>query len=149
MTRSGRRRARSAGSSKQVRHLVEMADRPNITINVLPADVAAHPGLLGQFMIMEFADDPTVVYVEDRTTGLFLDDPDKVALYTLTAEKLTELALDEQGSLSLLEAIAQLQRQRGRLRRAGARGRYRQGLVIVGSAVARPGDGALRGREWA
>jgi hypothetical protein len=92
--------------TKQLRHLTDLAERPNITINVLPADVAAHPGLLGQFIIMEFADDPTVVHVEDRTTGLFLDDPDKVAIYRLTAEKLTELALDEQGSLRLLESIA-------------------------------------------
>ncbi len=55
---------------------------------------------------MEFADDLTVVHVEDRTTGLFLDDEDKVALYKLTAEKLTDLALDEQRSLRLLKSIA-------------------------------------------
>lgn len=71
--------------SKQIRHLIDLAERPNITINVLPAKVAAHPGLLGQFLIMEFAAVPTVVYVEAKTTGLFLDDPDKVALYRLTA----------------------------------------------------------------
>lgn len=92
--------------SKQIRHLIDLAERPNITINVLPTEVSAHPGLLGQFIIMEFATDPTVVYVEDKTTGLFLDDPDKVAIYKLTAEKLTDLALDEQGSLRLLETIA-------------------------------------------
>jgi transcriptional regulator with XRE-family HTH domain len=92
--------------SKQIRHLVDLAERPNITINVLPASVAEHPGLLGQFVIMEFAADPTVVYVEDRTTGLFLDDPEKVSLYKLTAEKLTDLALDEQRSARLLQAIA-------------------------------------------
>lgn len=91
--------------SKQIRHLIDLAERPNVTINVLPAKVAAHPGLLGQFIIMEFAADPTVVYVEDKTTGLFLDDPDKVAIYKLTAEKLTDLALDEQGSLRLLQSI--------------------------------------------
>jgi transcriptional regulator with XRE-family HTH domain len=91
---------------KQLRHLVDLAERPNITINVLPAEVAAHPGLAGPFLIMEFATDPTVVHVEDRTTGLFLDDPDKVSLYKLTAEKLTALALDEQRSVRLLQAIA-------------------------------------------
>ena len=91
--------------SKQIRHLVDLAERPNVTISVLPTKVAAHPGLLGQFIIMEFAADPTVVYVEDKTTGLFLDDPDKVAIYKLTAEKLTDLALDEQGSLRLLQSI--------------------------------------------
>jgi transcriptional regulator with XRE-family HTH domain len=91
---------------KQIRQLIDLADRQHVSINVLPASVAEHPGLLGQFLIMEFADDPTVVYVEDRTTGLFLDDTDKVALYKLTAEKLTDLALDEQRSLRLLESIA-------------------------------------------
>jgi transcriptional regulator with XRE-family HTH domain len=92
--------------AKQVRHLVDLAERANIRINVLPAAIAEHPGLLGQFLIMEFADDPTVVYVEAKTTGLFLDDEDKVALYKLTAEKLTDLALDEQRSLRLLKSIA-------------------------------------------
>lgn len=92
--------------AKQVRHLIDEAEKPNVTINVLPASVAAHPGLEGQFLIMEFADDPTVVHAEAKTTGLFLDDEDKVALYKLTAEKLTDLALDEQRSLRLLKSIA-------------------------------------------
>ena len=92
--------------ARQIRHLIDEAEKPNITINVLPASVAAHPGLLGQFLIMEFADDPTVVHVEAKTTGLFLDDEDKVALYKLTAEKLTDLALDEERSLSLLKSMA-------------------------------------------
>ena len=91
---------------KQIAHLVDLAERPNISINVLPAEIAEHPGLLGQFIIMEFADGPTVVHVEDTTTGLFLDDSDKVALYRLRSEKLTDLALDEQESLHLLESIA-------------------------------------------
>lgn len=92
--------------SRQLRHLIDLAERPNITINILPVEVVEHPGLLGQFVIMEFAADPTVVHVEDKTTGLFLDDPDKVALYKLTAEKLTGLAINEQDSSRLLRTIA-------------------------------------------
>jgi transcriptional regulator with XRE-family HTH domain len=92
--------------AKQVRHLIDMAERPNVTMNVLAASVAEHPGLAGQFLIMDFADDPTVVYVEDRTSGLFLDDPDKVGLYQQTKERLTDLALDEQRSVRLLKSIA-------------------------------------------
>jgi len=100
--------------AKQLRHLIDLAERPNITINVLPASTAEHPGLLGPFLIMDFAAEPTVVYIEDKTTGLFLDDEDKVALYKLTAEKLTDLALDEQRSLRLLRSIASdLERERG------------------------------------
>jgi transcriptional regulator with XRE-family HTH domain len=92
--------------SRQVQHLAELAERPNITLNVIPAAVVAHAGLMGQFSIMEFATDPTIVYVEDRTTGLFLDDQDKIARYRLTVEKLTDVALDAKASLRLLRSIA-------------------------------------------
>jgi transcriptional regulator with XRE-family HTH domain len=92
--------------AKQIRHLIDLADRPTIKINVIPAKVVEHAGLLGQFLSMDFASDPAVVHVEDRTTGLFLDDPAKVAFYRLTAEKLTDLALDESASVRLLKSIA-------------------------------------------
>jgi transcriptional regulator with XRE-family HTH domain len=92
--------------ARQIRRLTELAEQPNITMNLIPAHVVEHPGLLGQFVVLEFAVEPTVVYVEAKTTGLFLDDPDKVALYRLTAEKLTDLALDEQASVRLLRSIA-------------------------------------------
>jgi Domain of unknown function (DUF5753) len=92
--------------AKQIRHLIDLADQPNITINVIPAKVVEHPGLTGQFVILDFAADPSVVHVEAKTTGLFLDEPDKVALYRLTVEKLTDLALDEQTSVRLLRSIA-------------------------------------------
>jgi hypothetical protein len=55
---------------------------------------------------MDFPSDPTIVHVEDRTTGLFLDDEDKVARYRLTVEKLTDIALDADASVRLLESIA-------------------------------------------
>jgi transcriptional regulator with XRE-family HTH domain len=92
--------------SRQVQHLAELAERPSITINVVPATVVAHPGLIGQFAILDFTSDPTIVYVEDRTTGLFLDDQDKVARYRLTVEKLTDVALDAEASMRLLRSIA-------------------------------------------
>lgn len=91
--------------AKQIRHLIHLVERPNITINLIPFKVVEHPGLLGQFLIMDFASDPTVVYVEDKTTGLFLDDPEKVAFYRLTVEKLMDLALDEAASVRLLKSI--------------------------------------------
>lgn len=98
--------------ARQLRHLIDMTDKPTLTINVLPVTVAAHPGLLGQFLLMDFATDPTLAYVEDRTTGLFLDDPDKVALYKVTAEKLTDRALDEQRSVRLLRSmVGELERE--------------------------------------
>jgi transcriptional regulator with XRE-family HTH domain len=91
---------------RQVQRLIELAERSNITINVLPEKIIEHPGLSGGFVIMDFADEPSIVCVEAKTTGLFFDDQDKVSLYRLTVEKLTELALDGRASVRLLKSIA-------------------------------------------
>ncbi|HVV22125.1 MAG TPA: helix-turn-helix transcriptional regulator [Pseudonocardiaceae bacterium] len=92
--------------SEQVRRLAELAGRSNITVSVVPSGVAVHAGLLGQFVVLDFAAEPTVVHVADLTTGLFLDDPDKVAAYRLAARRLTEVALDAEESARLLDSIA-------------------------------------------
>ncbi|MFD1146343.1 helix-turn-helix domain-containing protein [Saccharothrix hoggarensis] len=92
--------------ARQLRHLADLTDRSNVTIRVIPSSVVGHAGLLGQFVILDFANDKPVVFVEDRTTGLFLDDPARVALYRLTVEKLTDVALDEDGSVRLMTSIA-------------------------------------------
>lgn len=91
---------------RQVEHLIDLAERRNITINIIPVSVVAHAGLTGQFVILDFASDPAIVHVEDRTTGLFLDDQDKVARYRLTVEMLTDVALDAEASVRLLKSIA-------------------------------------------
>jgi transcriptional regulator with XRE-family HTH domain len=98
--------------SRQLRHLVDLTERPNITINIVPATVVAHAGLTGQFVILDFTTDPSIVCVEDRTTGLFLDDTAKVARYRLAVQKLMDVALDTKASMRLLRSIvADLERE--------------------------------------
>nr|CEL21425.1 Putative DNA-binding protein [Kibdelosporangium sp. MJ126-NF4]CTQ96008.1 Putative DNA-binding protein [Kibdelosporangium sp. MJ126-NF4] len=92
--------------ARQVRSLIDLADRDNVSIRIIPITVPAHAGLIGQFVILEFASDPTVVHIEARTTGLFRDDPDEVEIYRLHAEKLAALALDKAGSVELMRSIA-------------------------------------------
>lgn len=93
--------------ARQVRRMIEEADRPNVSIRVLPAHVAAHPGMLGGFVVVEFADEPAVVHIEGRLSGMFPENPDEVAAYRLAAERLTELTADERQSVRLLHAIAE------------------------------------------
>lgn len=92
--------------ARQLRHLVDLADRDHVSLRVIPNSVGVHPGYMGQFVILEFAKDPTVVFVEARTTGLFRDDPEEVTLYRLTVEKLLEVALDEPASAELVRTLA-------------------------------------------
>lgn len=92
--------------ARQLRHLVDLADRDHVSLRVIPNSVGAHAGLIGQFVILDFAKDPTVVHIEARTTGLFRDDPEEVTLYRLTVEKLLEVALDEPASVELVRTLA-------------------------------------------
>ncbi len=50
----------------QLKHLMELSDAPNITIQVVPFEAGPHPGLIGSFTVMTFAsaDDPDVAYIE-------------------------------------------------------------------------------------
>jgi transcriptional regulator with XRE-family HTH domain len=52
---------------RQLDHLVTMAERPNVAIQVLPFTLGAHPALEGPFIHLEFADedDPDVIFVEN------------------------------------------------------------------------------------
>ena len=41
---------------RQLRRLIEVANRPNITIEIVPFSAGLHPGMKGPFEIIEFAD---------------------------------------------------------------------------------------------
>lgn len=67
---------------EQIRHLLEMADRPNITIQMTRA-TQLNAGSGGPFVLLEFPEpvDPTVVYLETDTDGIYLEEPDEIARY--------------------------------------------------------------------
>lgn len=48
----------------QLQHLAALGSRADVTVQVVPHDVAAHPGMDGPFLILDFPDQPTLVYVE-------------------------------------------------------------------------------------
>lgn len=93
--------------ARQVHHIADEARRPNVSVLVLPASEVVHPGLLGGFILLEFADEPTVVHIEGRRSGMFPENPEEVAEYKLAAETQAALALDEQDSHELLRTIAE------------------------------------------
>lgn len=52
--------------SRQLRHLIDMADLPNVTVHVVPLAAGPHPGMRGAFEVVQFDDAPdeTIVFVE-------------------------------------------------------------------------------------
>jgi hypothetical protein len=59
----------------QLVHLADMAGNPLTTIQVIPASVGAHAGLLGGFVIAELDGSPGMVYLETAAEGQIADSP--------------------------------------------------------------------------
>jgi transcriptional regulator with XRE-family HTH domain len=87
--------------ARQLRHLAEVADRPNVSLRVVPFTAGLHPGLGGPFVILEF-DDPAadpVLHLESAGADVTLhDQPGAVEPYREAFRRLQELALDPQAS---------------------------------------------------
>jgi transcriptional regulator with XRE-family HTH domain len=81
---------------EQLEHLAEMSQLPHVTVQVLPYDVGAHPGLNGQYAILEFPDaaDSSVVYIEGVTSDLYLEKAPDVQKYSVMYEHLRAQALN-------------------------------------------------------
>jgi transcriptional regulator with XRE-family HTH domain len=93
----------------QLAHLVEMADLPNVTLQVLPFAKGAHAGVIGAFTIIEFpeATDHAVVYVDSPAGNIYLEKDKDLRRYTLVFDHLRAAALPPDESLPFIEAIAQ------------------------------------------
>jgi transcriptional regulator with XRE-family HTH domain len=93
---------------RQLLRLLETAEQPNVTIQVLPLSVGAHPGVAGSFEILRFGDDTAlpVVYCEDLTGGLIRDSPSDVRRYQRAFEVLQRMALAPEATKSTIESFA-------------------------------------------
>ncbi|MFF5701836.1 helix-turn-helix domain-containing protein [Streptomyces sp. NPDC012794] len=68
---------------EQVEHLNSLGAQPHVTVQVLPHEVGAHPGVSGQFSLLEFSDatDVSVVDLERFTSDLYLEKQSDVHLF--------------------------------------------------------------------
>ncbi|GAA4235775.1 helix-turn-helix transcriptional regulator [Actinomadura meridiana] len=94
---------------EQLQRLISDANRPNVTIQVLPTSVGENPGLDGSFIILRFAEeeDPDVACTEGLHGVVYLEDQRLVRRCNVAFERLRELALDPQESVALIEATAE------------------------------------------
>jgi hypothetical protein len=74
----------------QIRHLMEMAEHPAVTLQILPFTAGGHSALGGPFTILRFAEPDLrdVVYIEQLTSALYLDKPTEVDSYLEVMEQL-------------------------------------------------------------
>lgn len=93
---------------EQLEHLVEQSQLPHVTVQVIPFEMGAHPGLNGQYAILEFPDaaDSSVVYIEGVTSDLYLEKANDVQKYSVMYEHLRAQALNVEQSRQFIADIA-------------------------------------------
>ncbi|NYH52215.1 transcriptional regulator with XRE-family HTH domain [Nocardiopsis arvandica] len=91
----------------QIQHLLKLAEYPNVTIRVVPFSQGAHPGMDGQFNLLEFPEqaDPDLVYLEQAGSGLVPEDPEEVRRYTLIFGSLLGKALEPDESILFMRGL--------------------------------------------
>jgi transcriptional regulator with XRE-family HTH domain len=92
----------------QLNWLIARAALPHVTVQVLPFAAGAHAGMEGPFLIMGFPEqaDPDVVYVDNTTAGIYLEEPAEILRYTLMFDHLRASALAPDDSLTRIAAGA-------------------------------------------
>ena len=67
----------------QLRHLIELTESPQVTLQLMPFDRGGHSAAGGSFAILRFADAelPDIVYIEQLTGALYLDRPEELDHY--------------------------------------------------------------------
>jgi hypothetical protein len=92
----------------QLEKLVESAALPHVTIQVLPFEAGAHAGMDGTFTILDFPEtnDPSVVFAENATGGLFLEKVDELVKYATIFDAIRTTALSPEESVGLIATVA-------------------------------------------
>lgn len=91
----------------QLRNLIDVAQRPNVTVQVIPFQTGGHAAAGGPFSILRFAESdlPDVVYLEQLTSSLYLDKQDVVDSYLMVMDRLAIEAVTPTTSLKTMRGL--------------------------------------------
>ena len=92
----------------QFRHLIEVAELPHVTLQIVPFARGAHAGESGSFTVLRFeeSDLPDVVYMEQLTGAVYLDQRSDVEYYLEVVDELSSAALTPAGTTRFIEQVA-------------------------------------------
>ena len=86
----------------QIEHLIELAQRSNVTLQIVPDTAGSYAGLMGAFDILGFEDGHDIVYIEGHVGGQLIADPAIVQEYALRYDLIRGAAMSADESLKLL-----------------------------------------------
>ncbi|MDO0913160.1 helix-turn-helix transcriptional regulator [Streptomyces sp. DT2A-34] len=92
---------------EQLGHVLDMARRSNVKLQVLPYLAGAHPGMTSAFTIVSFAEPGAldVVHVDTTSSSLWLESDTDAAHHNGLFERITRLSLAQRNSVRLIDGI--------------------------------------------
>jgi hypothetical protein len=101
---------RTVGSRKvmarQLHVLMEVADRSDVRLWVVPLEMGGNAGFYCSFYTFNFPNDESVVLLESKTSAVYLEDKEKIDIFRRHAAKLGQVALNPAQSVGLVARIA-------------------------------------------
>jgi hypothetical protein len=88
---------------QQLTHLLEAGEASNVTVQVLPYGAGPYPAMNAPFTVFDFREDPSVVFLENPTSGLYLDEMVEVRNFQVIFDHLRASAASIRDSIALIK----------------------------------------------
>lgn len=92
---------------RQLQHLRHQARRDNVQLRVVPTHAGVYPGMAGAFALLDFADEPSLVFMENQQVALFLDERADVSACRAAMARILAAALSPAQSMVLLDRLVE------------------------------------------
>lgn len=95
---------------EQLTHLINLAQLPTVTIQVLPMEAGPHVGINGTFIMFDFPDltgNPAVAYTDGMITGSYYEQPDQLRSYRNALTRLQIAAAKPAESVAMITRRAE------------------------------------------
>ncbi|MEH0424250.1 helix-turn-helix domain-containing protein [Streptomyces sp. B21-083] len=94
----------------QLQHLIEISERSNVRLQIMPFGFGGHSGESGAFTILSFpeSDLSDVIFLEQLTSALYLDKAEDVTQYETAMKELQQDSPGPDESRDLLRGLLQL-----------------------------------------
>ncbi|WP_326552240.1 helix-turn-helix domain-containing protein [Micromonospora sp. NBC_01813] len=99
------RRGEAEVMAAQLEHLISLAQRPTITIRVVPADAPPHLGWGGPVDIASFDDEEDVGYLDNHLQGQVATGPGPMTMLQAVWDSVSAVALPAHQSVALMKEV--------------------------------------------
>ncbi|MFR9731325.1 helix-turn-helix domain-containing protein [Saccharopolyspora sp. MS10] len=92
--------------ARQLRYLIEEADRANVVVQLLPTSAGIHAGMTGAFILVEYGESLGSVWLEQLVSSIVLDEDEHLQLYGAVWDELAKIARTPEESVDQLQRMA-------------------------------------------